>query len=99
MTPMRIIYADSVFALNFAADYLLLLAAGKICSVPLHRWRMALGALWGGVYALLSILFPPIFALATAKILAGAITAAIARAIILLFIPDLSFSAAPVAGT
>lgn len=75
---MRIIYADSVFALNFAVDYLLLLAAGKICSLPLHRWRMALGAFWGGAYALLSILCPPVFALATVKILAGGITAAIA---------------------
>ena len=75
---MRIIYADSMFLLNFAADYLLLLAAGKICLLPLTRWRMALGAVWGGVYAVLSALYPGFFALGTVKIISGVLCAAIA---------------------
>ena len=75
---MRIIYADSLFLLNFALDYLLLLATGKICALPLCRRRMALGAAWGGTYALLSAVFPSIFALATVKVLSGLGCAAIA---------------------
>ncbi len=75
---MRVIYADSVFLLNFTIDYLLLLATGKICTLPLRRGRMALGAVWGGVYALCSTLWPEFFALATLKILSGLACAAIA---------------------
>lgn len=75
---MRIIYADSMFLLNFTVDYLLLLATGKICALPLVRRRMALAAAWGGLYAVLSVVWPSLFALATVKIIAGAVTAAIA---------------------
>ena len=59
---MRTVYADTLLLWNAAVDYLLLLAAGKLCALPLRRWRMALGALWGGVYALLCAVFPPISA-------------------------------------
>ena len=55
---MKIIYADSLVLLNAAVDYLLLLSAGKLCALPLRRWRMALGALWGGAYALLTAVEP-----------------------------------------
>lgn len=75
---MRIIYADSTFLLNFTVDYLLLLATGKICALPLVRRRMALGAVWGGLYAVLCLLWPGLFALGSVKILAGAGCAAIA---------------------
>lgn len=75
---MRIVYADSLCALNFVIDYLLLLATGKICALPLMRRRMALGALWGGLYALLATLYPAFFALAAVKLGAGLISAAIA---------------------
>ena len=77
---MRVIYADSMFLLNFTVDYLLLLATGKICALPLRRGRMALGAAWGGVYALLAALIPAPFANAWVKILAGLGCAAIAYA-------------------
>ncbi len=77
---MRIIYADSVLALNFVIDYLLLLSTGKICSLPLKRWRMALAALFGGVYAVLSLRFPDFFALASCKIFSGMVLCIIAFA-------------------
>lgn len=74
---MRIIYADSMFLLNFIIDYLILLATGKICALPLQRWRMALAAAWGGIYAVLTQLYPPFFSLALCKIFSGVALAAI----------------------
>lgn len=75
---MRVIYADSMFLLNFTLDYLLLLAAGKICSLPLRRWRMALGAAWGGLSAVLAAIYPEPFSPAAVKLLCGLAAAAIA---------------------
>lgn len=75
---METVYADSLVILNTAVDYLLLLCAGKLCALPLRRGRMALGALWGGVYALLAVLRPEWFALATVKLLAGALAVVLA---------------------
>ena len=75
---MKIIYADSLVILNTVIDYLLLLSAGKLCALPLHRGRMALGALWGGAYALLAAVYPALFALWTVKLAAGALAAIIA---------------------
>lgn len=69
---MEIIYIDSLFFLNLAIDYLLLLATGKICALPLRRGRMALGALWGAAYAVLAVLRPGLFAPAAVKLLSGA---------------------------
>ncbi len=74
---MRVIYADSVFILNFIIDYLLLLAAGKVCSLPLHRWRMAAGAAIGGAYALAALLWPAL-GIAAAKLAAALIMVAAA---------------------
>ncbi len=48
---MTVIYIDRVFALNALADYLLLLLAERLAGAPLHRRRLLLGALLGGVYA------------------------------------------------
>ena len=70
---MKTIYADTLVLWNAAVDYLLLLAAGKLCALPLRRWRMALGALWGGVYALLAAVHPAFWTLWTAKLAAGAL--------------------------
>ena len=75
---MRIIYADTLILWNAAADYLLLLAAGKLCALPLRRWRMLLGALWGGAYALLAAVHPAFWALWTVKLAAGALAVGIA---------------------
>lgn len=75
---MEIIYADSLIFLNALIDYLVLLAAGRVNGLPLRRLRLALGAAFGGVYALFSVLLPRVFALATVKILAGLTMTAIA---------------------
>ena len=70
---MKIIYADTLVLWNAAVDYLLLLAAGKLCALPLRRLRMALGALWGGAYALLAAVYPAFWGLWTVKLAAGAL--------------------------
>ena len=75
---MKIIYADSLVLLNAAVDYLLLISAGKLCALPLRRGRMALGALWGGAYALLAAAEPRFWALWSVKIAAGALCVLIA---------------------
>ena len=75
---MKIIYADSIIALNAAVDYVLLLAAGKLCALPLRRWRMALGALWGGAYAVLAAAYPHFWGLWTVQLAAGALAVLIA---------------------
>lgn len=48
---MTVVYVDTLFLLNAAVDYLLLLCAAKVAGEPLRRSRFALGALLGGVYA------------------------------------------------
>ena len=70
---MKTVYADSLILWNAAVDYLLLLAAGKLCALPLRRWRLVLGALWGGAYALLAAVFPAFWGLWTVKLAAGAL--------------------------
>ncbi|MBR1496429.1 MAG: sigma-E processing peptidase SpoIIGA [Oscillospiraceae bacterium] len=75
---METVYADALFLLNAALDYLLLLSVGKLCALPLRRLRLALGALWGGAYALLALLRPGLFGLLSVKLLAGALAVVIA---------------------
>lgn len=53
---VTVVYIDSVFILNGLMDYLLLLAAGRLAGVPLHRKRYLLAALLGGCYAAASFL-------------------------------------------
>ena len=48
---MEVIYLDSLFALNLLADYLMLLCAGRLCSLVLRRKRYLLAALLGALYA------------------------------------------------
>ncbi len=48
---MTVIYVDTLFFLNTLVDYLLLLAAARLAGEPLRRWRFALGAALGGLYA------------------------------------------------
>ncbi len=50
------IYADSLLALNLTADYLLLLAAGRVSGAVLRRGRILLAALLGALYALAAVL-------------------------------------------
>ena len=44
-------YADSVFLLNFLVDFLLLLAANRLCGFPVKAGRAAMGALLGALHA------------------------------------------------
>ena len=48
---MTVIYVDTLFLLNAAVDYLLLLASARLAGEPLARLRFLLGALLGGLYA------------------------------------------------
>ncbi len=50
---METIYIDSLFILNLAIDYLLLLVTGRICSARLRRGFIALGAAIGAGYSVL----------------------------------------------
>lgn len=55
---MQIIYIDTLFLLNAIIDYLLLLSSAKVAGEPLVRWRFALGAVLGGLYAVGIFVFP-----------------------------------------
>ena len=51
------VYADEAFLLNGAVDYLLLVCAAKLGGGRMLRLRLALAAVFGGVYAA-AALFP-----------------------------------------
>lgn len=70
---MRTIYLDSLFILNFIIDYIIILASGKICALPLRRGRMAAAAASGGLYAVLAVMFPSVLALPVVKLCVGAV--------------------------
>ncbi len=48
---MTVVYIDLLFLLNFTANYLLLLAAGRMSGAVLRRPLLALGAALGALYA------------------------------------------------
>ena len=48
---MTAVYIDSVFVLNTAIDYILLLSTAYLAGIPLRRRRYFLAALLGGIYA------------------------------------------------
>lgn len=54
---MRTVYLDELFVLNLVIDYFLLLAAAKLCALPLRRGRFLLSASFGSLWSALS-LFP-----------------------------------------
>ena len=53
---MTVVYIDLLFLLNLIANYLLLLAAGRMAGAALARWRIGLGAAAGALYAALIFL-------------------------------------------
>ena len=53
---MDVIYLDSLFGLNLLIDYCLVLVSARVCGVVLRRWRYALAALIGALYAALMVL-------------------------------------------
>ena len=48
---MKVLYIDSLFFLSLLTDYLLCLAAGRLCGLKLKRLRYWLSALFGAAYA------------------------------------------------
>lgn len=46
-----VVYWDTLVLLNLALDYLLLLLTGRVAGAALCRWRIALGAALGALYA------------------------------------------------
>lgn len=72
---VTVIYIDTLFLLNAVIDYLLLLAAARLAGEPLRRWRFALGAALGGLYAVaiflpgLGFLAHPICRIASAALM------------------------------
>lgn len=55
---MRVIYIDSLFLLNMAVDYFLLLLTATVTGVYQKRLRLLAGAVTGGVLAVLGIFLP-----------------------------------------
>ncbi len=53
---VTVVYVDLLFLLNLAANYLLLLGAGRMAGVALYRVRIGLGAAAGAFYAVLLFL-------------------------------------------
>ena len=72
---MNVIYVDSLFALSLLTDYLLCLAAARVCGLYLRRGRYLLAALFGAVYAVavflpgLGFLALPVMELAAALVM------------------------------
>lgn len=56
---MRVLYIDSLFFLEAAADALLLWSAGKLCGARRRWWRLLAAALLGAAYAVLAALWRP----------------------------------------
>lgn len=76
---MTVIYIDMLFSLNLIANYMLLLAAGRMAGATLVRWRIGLGAAAGALYAA-TIFLPGMVWLSfwPCKVAAGVLTALIA---------------------
>ncbi len=76
---MTVVYIDLLFLLNLIANYLLLLAAGRMAGATLIRWRITLGAGLGALYAAF-IFLPKLVWLAhwPCKLALGVLMAAVA---------------------
>ena len=76
---MDIIYIDRLFFLNLALDYLIILCSARLCGIKLKRLRYALSAVFGALYAALSLIPWFVFlTLAPVKLICGAMMALIA---------------------
>ena len=61
------VYGDAVLGVNTAVNFLLLTLGARLCGYPARRVRCLLGALLGGVYAVVT-LFPEFYFLRTVPI-------------------------------
>ena len=51
MFSMNIIYLDTLFFVNFVCDYILLLCTARVGGAIIHRWRLIIASVLGGLYA------------------------------------------------
>ena len=58
---MQVIYADTIFIINFIINYLILLATARICAVRTTRWRIAIAGAAGGIYSVMAVMPPLVF--------------------------------------
>lgn len=72
---MTVVYIDTFLLINFILNFLLLLACGKLAGETIRKWRLALGALMGAVYAALpffphfGFLLHPVYKLSAALLM------------------------------
>ena len=52
-----VLYADVLFLINFSMDYLSLYAAARLLALPAKTLRMIAGAILGGIYGVLAVIF------------------------------------------
>ncbi|MCL2547426.1 MAG: sigma-E processing peptidase SpoIIGA [Oscillospiraceae bacterium] len=71
-----VIYIDTLFTLNAVVNYLVLLTTAKICTLAIKRWRLAVAAGVGALYAVIA--FMPRMGFVSAFALQIAASAAIA---------------------
>ena len=64
-----VVYADVLFLVNFAADYLVLLTVGRLRRLRLKRWRLILGSLFGALYAVPALILIPTYPLQLLSVL------------------------------
>jgi stage II sporulation protein GA (sporulation sigma-E factor processing peptidase) len=76
---MRIIYIDSLFILNLAVNYLLMLATAKICALRPRYLRFLPASAFGAAYAVVTVLpgVPGFVTLVPIRLAAGVIMALI----------------------
>ncbi|MBQ7566786.1 MAG: sigma-E processing peptidase SpoIIGA [Oscillospiraceae bacterium] len=73
------VYGDVVFAVNAVPDFLLLLLGARLCGYPVRRWRAAVAAAVGGLYAVAVVLpVPPLMRTAWCRALCYLVMAAVA---------------------
>lgn len=51
---MKVVYIDTVFIINFAVNFLMLLAAAKFSGYPYRKLRLFISAVFGGMYGVLT---------------------------------------------
>lgn len=66
---MPVVYADVLFLVNFAADYLVLLTVGRLRRIRLRRYRLILGSLLGALYAVPALILIPTYPLLLLSVL------------------------------
>jgi stage II sporulation protein GA (sporulation sigma-E factor processing peptidase) len=53
---LYVLYADELFIENLIIDYILIIITAKLTGTPVKRWRAAIAAALGGIYAVAAVL-------------------------------------------